>query len=515
MKCRLIDKLIEAIALWLAAVAAPGGEMAHVANGPYLQEAGARQMTILWTSDECAQGIVRYGLGKALDKELKSRPKEFTWSSAVPEGGDRVTDDRTAYAYEARLTGLTPGSEYRYEVDFGGVRSAGSFKTFPERRTPLKFVVFGDSHASVKEQRQRAVALIKLDPAFIIHTGDMTNHGGYEEYTKYLFQPAAEALRRVPVWPARGNHEERGVQHRNVFRLPGNAWWYSFDYGDAHFVCLDSTIWRWEDAKRLTAEMLRWCENDLARSGALWKIVFCHEPPYDIAEMRCNWGRDTVLPILRRHGVDLVMSGHSHTYQRFRPMYWPGQNDRRPITFIVSGGAGGGRTEPERAQPHVAASSSKMHFMLYSIDGQTLTGRALRPDGTELDRFTIAKQAGRPGPAFLAQAVSEEAFSHLERSVRRVHWSAALDGPEPAMVRLTLRGGSRPVKFRFAISEAGSKDFALTAPVHGTVPANQAVAVTVSVKPLRAIGKHRPDLILEYEADGLNGMMSCGPDRDD
>ena len=144
-----------------------------------------------------------------------------------------------------------------------------------------------------------------------------------------------EMLRKTVLWPAYGNHDGSAADaatntgpYYDIFTLPkqaeaggvasGTEAYYSFDYANIHFVELES----YETDRSPTGPMLTWLQRDLAANTQPWVIVFFHHPPYskgshnsdteiELIEMRQN-----ALPILENFGVDLVLSGHSHSYER-------------------------------------------------------------------------------------------------------------------------------------------------------------------------------------------------------
>ena len=92
---------------------------------------------------------------------------------------------------------------------------------------------------------------------------------------------------------------------------------YSFDYGDAHFLCLDSNLYTDPNDPTLR----RWIEADLSSTDAVWKFVVCHHPPFNVGGEHFQVQHMRVLaPIFEAHGVDIVLSGHEHNYQRPRPL---------------------------------------------------------------------------------------------------------------------------------------------------------------------------------------------------
>ncbi len=508
--------LLHACAALPAEAAAPAAGGEAFTGGPWLQKPGKTHMTVVWTSDLAAGGLVRYGRGGALKKQVEVKPTVFDYLKVRPRRGPMPANDAKACVYKAHLVDLKPGTDYRYEVTCAGKKKQGSFRTFPEKPESFTFVAYGDNRSAPREHREVASAFAKHKPAFVLHNGDMVNNDHYPDYREFFFDPLAGIAERLPILTARGNHEGDGVYYRHVTALPGKEAYYSFDYANVHFVCLDSNFHRRVAQKHKTPVMLEWCRKDLAASRADWKVVYMHEPIYDLGWRRTAWGRQKLLPILREHGVDLVISGHSHCYLRFRPMFWPGRNEKHPITHIVTAGGGAPRTIPFDAKPHLAASYSRTHYTLFSVDGGTLTARALKPDGTKIDSFKIVKKAGKLDGAYLAGALSEEAFGALERSVSVVRLRGIPKKGQPFTVKMTLRGGRKPVKFEVRVAEVSRKYLDLVAPVTGTIPAGRPAEVAVSaVSKVRIKKRNRgrtsPWVVfaIHYEVDGKKYMIEC------
>jgi hypothetical protein len=326
-------------------------------------------------------------------------------------------------------------------------------------------------------------------------------------------------MKRFPMFVARGNHDQSGAMLARLFSLPADRLYYSFDYANAHFVCLDSCLWRWPGAEENIRAMLEWCERDLQASKADWKIVFFHEPPYDM-RMRADtdFGRKDAMPVFRRCGVDLIFCGHAHGYQRFGPLFWPGQNDEHPIMLVVSaGGSSKYVAMPARAEPHLVARSGDDNYVVCRVEGEKLTARALTSQGVEIDAFTIAKHNGRLDPAYLAQAMPEETFGKIERALAELRVpKVPIEEGEEFAIELTLEAGSEAIAFDIRPSEQSAKAVELVAPATGTVAANGNAVVNVQLKARTAITKQEkgsrthPAVVLEchYQAGGRKGVVS-------
>ncbi len=161
------------------------------------------------------------------------------------------------------------------------------------------------------------------------------NDGKDSEYQQNMFNIYPTMLSKSVIWPAFGNHDGHSANSNtetgpfyNIFSLPRNAEaggiasgteaYYAFDFANIHFVCLNSH----DIIRTQTGPMLQWLTQDLANNTQDWTIAYWHHPPYskgshdsdretELIQMRQN-----ALPILEANGVDLVISGHSHSYER-------------------------------------------------------------------------------------------------------------------------------------------------------------------------------------------------------
>jgi len=463
---------------------------------PYLQNPGRTEMTIRWSTGSRRECYVKYGIERLTKK--------------VKVGIYQTEDgDPPEYLYRARLTELTPGTVYRYVVISGKRRSAGTFHTFPDRPQPFSFIAYGDSRTQAEIHRAVVSRFPKHKPAFILHTGDLVGSGAFAEWQGQFFEPTAKIIRKIPMWPARGNHDGGAADLRRVFSFPGDKLYYSFDYGNAHFVCLDS-----ETSKR--REMIAWCKKDLAASKATWKFVFYHVPTYDVGSHRSRWGRDDLLPIFRKHRVDFVLTGHSHSYQRFRPMFTRGENETHPITHIVTAG-GGAPMYRVGDDPYLAVGRAEYHYTVFHINGDKLSCRVLTPDGEEIDAFQVTKTDGRPDAAYLAQALPESTFGELAAVI--TPYLLGLSLPEPltpekaVSTTFKLGAGDLGMSYRILLEERAAEHYEMK-PVAGAVAAGQVADVTVSIRARKKIkiteaGVIWPVLRLrcEYEVDGRRGKI--------
>jgi|WetSurMetagenome_2_1015567.scaffolds.fasta_scaffold09182_7 acid phosphatase type 7 len=389
--------LLWAVAL-LAALVPAATTRAAVSKTPYLQNMSASGVTILFEATDEAAGAVRFGTA-ALDQKADfqmiqkidpSAPKSL-WSSSPPP----------VYLYRVHLDGLKPDTEYRYEVSHGAAAlAAKTFHTFPDKPVPVTFIAYGDSRSDPKAHREVAANFIAHKPLFILHSGDMTgDEKDYSLWDREFFGPLADVIDHIPLVPVRGNHEGSGKDLHKIFEMGDKTGWFSLDCGPVHVAMLDN--YNQDQAQ------LDWLEKDLSAAKAPWKIVVYHEPTFDLGGHKSAAGRTTILPILERQGVDIVLAGHSHLYERFRPILPPAAagGPGHPITFITS--AGGGAPLMEAVQnPLLAKAASVYHYCVFTVDAETLKMQAMLTDGKELDSFSITKTGGKYDKAYLSGAVT-------------------------------------------------------------------------------------------------------------
>lgn len=320
---------IRAIAVMLLAGASLAGAET-ITRGPYLQMAGPDAITIRWQTDTPADSKVQYGASA-------------TKLDAVVESKEQTVE------HELRLTGLKPATTYYYSVGNSTTKLAGGeesfqFTTFPTpgSDTPTRIWAIGDSGTNKGDGKVSGAEKVRdgylkskhyKKPNVWLMLGDNAyDKGTEEETTRAVFGTYPEILRNVPVWSCLGNHEtytNKAAPYFNAFSLPqkaesggvasGSENYYSFDYGNIHFVCLDSETGK---NREIGSPMLKWLEADLAATKQKWLIAFFHVPPYtkgshdSDTERAHGEMRERALPILEGAGVDLVLSGHSHCYER-------------------------------------------------------------------------------------------------------------------------------------------------------------------------------------------------------
>jgi hypothetical protein len=305
----------------------------QILRGPYLQRGTPTGVTVRWRTSAPADSRVWYGtqLGNL---------------TSTADGAAGATD------HAVQIGGLAPDTRYFYAVgttagQLVGGDTAHFFVTAPTAGTRKDIRVWAIGDAGTADNNQRAVrdAYASNSGSRLPHMWLMLGDNAYEdgtdsEYENAVFQMYTRELPASVLWPTLGNHDGHTADsatqsgpYYDMFTLPvaGEAGgepsateaYYAFDYGNVHFICLES----YETDRSAAGAMMTWLEADL-QSVVLrptppdWIIAFWHHPPYtkgshnsdtetELVEMRTN-----ALPILEDYGVDLVLTGHSHSYER-------------------------------------------------------------------------------------------------------------------------------------------------------------------------------------------------------
>jgi 3',5'-cyclic AMP phosphodiesterase CpdA len=204
----------------------------------------------------------------------------------------------------------------------------------------------------------------------------------------------------APFWVTTGNHDfaaAGAAAFRDVFicrTTPGarrSERYYSFDWGDAHVVALDSETPLAEIGPGAGDDMADWLAADLAATTKPWKFVFFHRPPYSSGPHGNEPAvQQKLVPVFEAGGVDVVFSGHDHDYERTAPLFGgqPTATKVGGIVYIVTGG-GGAALYPVGAHWFTAFSRSAHHFTLVSISGCLLRLEAVTADGATLDSSDV------------------------------------------------------------------------------------------------------------------------------
>jgi hypothetical protein len=414
-------------------------------RGPYLQSGSPTGGVVRWRTDQFSDGVVRYGT-------------DFNNLTNV------AIETTLTNNHVVQIVGLQPETKYFYAfgsssfILAGGTNTGGSnywFTTAPVPGTvkPTRFWVLGDPGTANNNQRAVRDAYYNFvanggRPADVwLMLGDNAyNTGTDTEYQSALFDMYPETLRNHFFYPVIGNHDAGipgtggGVEssmsitfpYLDIFSNPrngegggvpsGSKKYYSFDHANVHFVGLDSMT----SGRETNSAQLNWLRDDLANNTQPWVIVYFHHSLYtkgthnsdteaDLIALRQNFN-----PILEAYGVDLVLMGHSHVYERSYLLdghyglsttitesmkldagngreegggaYRKNEENRGVVYSIVgsSGQALGGTLN----HPAHVVSLNLLGSLLVDVNSNRLDAMFLTSTGTTNDHYTLIKRSG-------------------------------------------------------------------------------------------------------------------------
>ncbi len=348
-------------------------------KGPYLNKVGESEARIIVDvgtndtvrSEPLAPGVrVKFGL-QALDREA-----EFQRGNTLIQG-----------QLIACLTGLVPDSEYAYQVEGPGdfVSRSYRFSTAPAQPRPFSFLVFADTqkvgkeHADVVAAAIRYVEEASAKPSFLIHLGDHVRLGGEDKQWNRYFANSHPLLAELCEWPVAGNHDYQKAPGDQMFRAIfdlKDSTQYLFRHAGATFIVLDT--YRFDEAK--LGWFVKTLESIPAGAGPI--IVAMHDSVYSSGKRKPGNVRirEALQPVFEKSGVDVVLSGHEHHYERMNPI--------NGVIYIIAGSAGApARPLDEGNQggdftAHIAAHEN---FMVFFVDGKKMSGKAIAASGEVFD----------------------------------------------------------------------------------------------------------------------------------
>ncbi len=456
------------------------GAASPFSKGPYVQFPAPGTVTIIWESLTNHVGIIHFGTPGRLDREVGP-----VVAHQMTSGGSGSNVVRTFYLYQGKLEGLAPGATYSYSVRLDRARTpARNFRILAPEAERVRFVAYGDSRSDPVKHAALARRFLKYSPDFVLHTGDLVARGKeYDLWSREFFDPMARVIDHVPFFPVIGNHEQDGTNYLSYFDLPGNKLWYSVDAGPVHILALDFRC------EKPAFAQLEFARKDLLTSRAAWKIVFLHVPVYNIGGHGSSWGHKDFLPLFHDANVDLVLTGHSHLYERFRPLAAHHGSGKQAITHVTTGGGGAGLSDSP-GHPALVAHARTHHFVLFDADRDELTGKAIGADGRVLDRFRIRKTGGNVAPEYLVQGYSEESLDlFYEFATTLAAGVPALPLPgEAAEVMFTVparTNSAAPAELEISLRSDSAQHYVLVGgPLRVTTPANGTKRVWARVLPM-------------------------------
>lgn len=418
---------------------------ASIVRGPYLQVLTPQSVIVKWRTNVPCDSEVRFGVDS---NNLSSSAFNAAFSTE----------------HEVEVTGLQANTKYYYSIgSYQQVLVQTSnqyFITSPAvgSNVPTKFWVIGDAGTGNDDQRAVRDAFYNYNGGTHVDGWIMLGDNAYEngldgEYQNGVFNNMYEqTLENTALWPTVGNHDyanniinpSMSIDYYSIFTLPNNAQaggvpsgteaYYSYDYANIHFVVLDS----YRESRDSNGVMANWLKQDLASTNQDWIVAYWHHPPYTkgshdsdnplLYDFELPQIREQIIPIIESYGVDLVLCGHSHCYERSfllnghygnsgtlnssmvldggsgsYPLSCPYKKDTRitrsnkGTVFAVVGCSGKVGTTSLFGWPHPAmykATNTSLGSLSLEINDNRLDGRFISSTGSVEDAFTIMKNTG-------------------------------------------------------------------------------------------------------------------------
>ena len=429
---RLICAILTTVSV--GAIRASGANVTLL-RGPYLQSMNASGVTVCWRSDQAYTGAVYYGLSEGALTQVQ-------------------TEADSAVDHAVRLNGLLPDTTYYYSVRAGAqVLSGGAdvyFQTAPETGSmaPQRIWLLGDSGLANFSAQWVLDAYGEYNGAqytdLLLTLGDAAYPDGTDaDYQAAVFDMFPDVLRQTPWFSTYSNHDAHSSDsatqsgpYYDIVELPtagecggvpsGTEAYNSFDFGNIHFINLDMM----ESPRGTNGAMHLWLEQDLAANSSDWTVVYTHHPPYtkgshdSDTEIALIEIRENFLPLLEQYGVDLLIAGHSHNYERsmlLRGHYGNSSEFNESVHVLDSGdgreegdgiytkaifgsragwgtvymvagsSASVGGTEADYPHPVTAVNRQRLGSVILDVAGNRLDVTFLEASGSIGDRFAIQK----------------------------------------------------------------------------------------------------------------------------
>ncbi|KIX12000.1 purple acid phosphatase family protein [Dethiosulfatarculus sandiegensis] len=378
-------------------------------------------MTVMWqTTGEPDSTSIQW----STDPQFKRSGGKDSSYGELPVGVDSLGLDENLYSFT--IKNLSPDTTIFYRVFVNSETYKGSFKTPPSRQAPeVSFYAYGNTRRFPQAHDLVAAGIrqdIAQDPArrqtICLHTGDFVTFGMDESYwDSEFFNPDFEHIQKflgsVPLVGALGRHE---IARYPWFLPPGDGtgghffhkywplsmlttrlpkskdFYYSFDYGQVHFIVLDPFPTRMDpklgfevswNAWPVSAQY-KWLEQDLNENQGKWLVVMINSPLY--APIKSDPKvREFFEPLFQKYGVNLVLQGENPFYAR---------EDVEGISYVTLGGGGAALKSPwpkdgKPPKDYQGVFALDYHFARVDVNPEAMVVSVMKPGGQEIDTFSI------------------------------------------------------------------------------------------------------------------------------
>lgn len=389
---------------------------ATLEKGPYLQYMTDNSVFVCFRTDKEVIGTVNYGI---------DNPFEMTISDVFP-----------TKKHEIKLTGLQKSTRYFYRIAFEGYTSEIiEFHTPVLKGEPFTFVAYGDSRSDGITHEEICNGIEIEYPDLILHTGDLVRSDeDQNDWDNNFFKATKDVAKYAPIYPTLGNHEYKKdilgfskvhpENYHDYFVLPGNEKYYSFEYGNTFFLCIDSNYG--DNPFGPGSAQYRWIENTLkeATDGVndpTFIVAFFHNPPYTSGSHAPDyWVGLFLVPLFEQYRVDVVFTGHNHNYER---------SFKDPVVYIVTGGGGASLYDGDYWLPNIYKQyfEKTYNYTVWEVTSNTMKMKAKRKDGTVIDQVVInAKDRSDIKPTIRKTDFVAQTKPEIKKSVENIPYEGIL-----------------------------------------------------------------------------------------
>jgi len=256
--------------------------------------------------------------------------------------------------------------------------------TLPVKDGSVRFAVIGDTGSGSDKQREVGEMMAQYRGVFpfefVLMMGDNL-YGGEapKDFEKKFSEPYKALLdNKVKFYATLGNHDQALQINYANFNMNGKEY-YRFKKGNVAFYSLNSNY--------MDKKQVEWLESELSKDTSDWKVCFFHHPPYSSAKKHGSDPqlREVVEPIFIKYGVNVVLTGHDHVYERIKP--------QKGIYYFVSGAGGQLRAGDVKETSALVEKSYDRdnHFMLFEVAGDQMYFQAISRTGETIDSGVIAR----------------------------------------------------------------------------------------------------------------------------
>lgn len=369
----------------------------NITKGPFLLRTYQTKAAVMWETDTDGPQQLFYGNDQSGEHSVVSTPERVEYDSTELLG---LPLTKTVFLHKVWLENLVPGQTYNYRIE-NAAQQNYAFRTLPAESNEITFVVYGDSRTNPQLHKRIVEQIIKTNPDFVVHTGDMAASGNkYEQWGKQFFEPLKGLAESIPVYVVRGNHDGKNGNFEKLLLPAGEKKNFGVQFGPVYYYFADNYP---EDLT--TEKLLNLIAENVHASGAEWKFVSFHIPALNFSGHNSRWCYPNALPVLAKAGADFVISGHSHMYERFKPVEPPIHSGANLVTYITTGGGGAPLAKNPPHSNFYAYADSILHFCLFKIKGDMLTMDTIDIDGNVIDHFEISKSGGKLNKEYLQTSV--------------------------------------------------------------------------------------------------------------